>query len=149
MRLKTTPDEIPTLNLTSMIDVLFVLIIFFMLATRFADVERDIAVKVPRVQGQAGTAAAPAPARRIINVQRDGQITLDRKVVSAEQLTAELSAARRQNQALGVIVRGDGEGAFQNVATVLNACRRAGIGDLGISVSLAKHEPSPGAATKR
>ena len=58
MHLKTHADEMPALNLTSMIDVLFLLIIFFMVATRFEDAERDIAVKVPRVSAQA--AASPA-----------------------------------------------------------------------------------------
>lgn len=147
MHLKTQPDEIPALNLTSMIDVLFVLIIFFLLATRFADLERDIAVRVPRVA--ATGAAAPAPPRRVINVHQDGKITLDRKVVTAEQLTAELTASRRQAKDLGVVVRGDGEGAFQNVATVLNACRQAGISDLGISVNLAKQVSAAGGTVKR
>ena len=39
----------PTLNLTSMIDVLFLLIIFFMVATKFDEMERNIEVAVPEV----------------------------------------------------------------------------------------------------
>ena len=38
---------------------------------------------------------------------------------------------------LGVIIRGEADGPFQNVAAVLTACRQAGISDLGISVRLA------------
>ncbi len=134
MHLKTQPDEIPTLNLTSMIDVLFLLIIFFMVATRFEDAERDIAVKVPRVNAQA--AAAPAPPRKVIDVHRDGHIAFDHRTVSPDELLAALRAAKQARADLGVVVRGDGDGAFQNVATVLSACRRAGISDLGISVSV-------------
>ena len=147
MHLKTHQDEMPQLNLTSMIDVLFLLIIFFMLATRFADVERDLAVHVPRVSEHG--APAPAPARHVINVHRDGHLALDRQRVTVEELTAALTAARREHKDVGVIVRGDGEGAFQNVASVLNACRRAGISDLGISVSLAQGEPAAGGTTRR
>ena len=85
----------------------------------------------------------------MINVHRDGKISLDRKVLTVEQLTAELKNARRQTQDVGVIVRGDGAGEFQNVATVLNACRQAGISDLGISVSLAKRDDATTPAARR
>jgi len=56
--------------------------------------------------------------------------------VSVEELTARLSAARSQYRDLGVLVRGDGDGRYQNVAEVLSACKRAGIAELGISVRL-------------
>ena len=135
MPLKTHFDEPPSLNLTSMMDVAFLLIIFFMLGTRFSSHERKIELKVPQVS-ESG-ALTPAPEKRVINVYRDGQITLDRDTVTLAQLTAKLAAARRQYADLGVIVRGDAEGAFQNVADVLASCRKAGVSDLGISVRLA------------
>ncbi len=53
MPLKTHPDETPALNLTAMLDVMFLLIIFFMLGTRFADQERQIALQVPTVVNRA------------------------------------------------------------------------------------------------
>jgi biopolymer transport protein ExbD len=121
-----------------MIDIVFLLIIFFMVGTKFVEMERQIAVQVPEV-ADAGN-LSPAPAKRIINVHRDGQISLDRRFVTIDQLTSELTAARRQHKELGVIVRGDGEGTFQNVAAVMNACTQAGISDMGISVRFAQKE---------
>ena len=136
MPLKTFPDEPTQMNLTPMLDVVFNLIIFFMVATRFSQFERKIDVRVPRV-APAG-ALNPAPAKRIINVYQDGQITLEGQTVTLDQLTAELAAASQRSRDLGVVVRGDGQGAFQNIAAVLNACRQAGVSDLGISVRLAE-----------
>jgi biopolymer transport protein ExbD len=136
MPLKTNVDEAPGLNLTPMIDVVFQLIIFFMVGTKFAEMERNIALQVPEVSPI--KALTPAPERRVINVYRDGRVELDRDFVSLEQLTDQLAAARREYADLGVLVRGDGEGAFQNVAGVLGACRQAGISDLGISVRLTR-----------
>lgn len=132
MPLKTHFDEAPSLNLTAMLDVMFLLIIFFILGTRFIDDERKIGLKVPEVAAQ-GTLGAAA-ARTEINVHRDGTITLDKTPVNLEQLTARLNVARRQRGDLSVLVRGDAQGAFQNVAAVLTACHRAGIHDLGITV---------------
>ena len=136
MPLKTHRDEQPTLNLTPMIDIVFLLIIFFMVGTKFAEWENKLALKVPQVQEMG--ALAPAPEKRVINVYRDGSISLNREFVTIDQLTAKLSSVREQYSGLGVVVRGDAEGPLQNVATVLGACREAGITDMGISVRLAR-----------
>ena len=136
MPLKTSVDEMPTMNLTSMIDVLFLLIIFFMAATQFAELERNIQLQVPQV-GDAKNLPA-APKRQVISIYRDGQVALDREPVTLEQLTQRLAEHRQTNPRLSVLVRGDGDGTFQNVASVLAACRQAGISDLGISVRLAR-----------
>jgi biopolymer transport protein ExbD len=134
MPLKTNVDEPMTINMTPMVDVVFQLIVFFMVGTKFAEMERDITLHVPQVS--AIKAMTPAPERRVINVYRDGQISMDRQIVTLDQLVSRLAAARQEYAGLGVLVRGDAEGPFQNVASVLGACRRAGISDLGISVRI-------------
>jgi len=141
MPLKTHLDDEPTLNLTAMLDVMFLLIIFFVLGTRFIDDERKIGLRVPEVTDRGALSAAPE--RRVVNVYRDGSITLDQKPVTLEQLTAELAAVRRQYEDIGVLVRGDAHGEFQNVAEVLNACKQAGVKDLGISVHLVRERGRP------
>ena len=136
MPIKTFQDEHPSINLTPMIDIVFLLIIFFMVGTKFVEVEREIAVNVPRVSD--GGSLTAAPEKRIINVYRDGHVTLDNQAMTVDELKTELTLARSQYAGLGVVVRGDAEGTFQNVASVLDACRQAGIADMGISVKLAK-----------
>jgi biopolymer transport protein ExbD len=69
-----------------------------------------------------------------VNVYRDGTITLDKATVTLSQLTQALTIAHRQYSDLSVLVRGDARGEFQNVASVLAACKQAGIQDLGITV---------------
>jgi biopolymer transport protein ExbD len=132
MPLKTHLDDEPTLNLTAMLDVMFLLIIFFMLGTRFVDNERKIGLRVPEVVDRGALTAAPA--RKEVNVYRDGAVTLDKNPVTLDELTTRLAAARRQYSDLGVLVRGDAKGEFQNVAAVLTACKQAGVQDLGITV---------------
>jgi biopolymer transport protein ExbD len=96
--------------------------------------ERELVVDVPRVSE--GDTLTAAPEKRVVNVYRDGRVALDNQAMTVDQLKSELRAARSQYAGLGVIVRGDAEGAFQNVASVLDACRQAGIAEMGISVKL-------------
>jgi len=134
MPLKTTHDEPPTINMIPMIDLMFNLIIFFLVGTEFATLERNITLRVPEVVDKG--ALTTAPERRVVNVFRDGVVTLDEKQVTLDQLTKRLAGARAQYSDLGVLVRGDGQGVFQRVAEVLNACKQAGIQELGITVRL-------------
>ncbi len=139
MPLKTMVDEQPTMNLTSMIDVMFLLVIFFMVGTKFSDNERNLSVRVPQVTASGPIAAAPQ--KRVINISADGRITLDQKAITIIELKARLQAARQEYAKLGVVVRGDAQATHQNVASVLSACREAGISDLGISVRVADGKP--------
>ena len=136
MPLKTQHDEQPSLNLTPMIDVVFLLIIFFMAATTFTSEERAMDVNVPEVGG--ASLATAVTERQVINVGRDGVISLNRQAIALTELGDELRARIQANPRLGVTVRGDGEGTFQNVASVLDTCRQAGVVDMSISVRVAR-----------
>ena len=137
MPLKTHHDEQPTINLTPMIDIVFLLIIFFMVGAKFSEMEPKIPVKVPEVSNAGALTAAPQ--RRIVSIQKNGQVALDDEIMTLPALVEELSVAREEYPELGVVIRGDAEGAFQNVAAVLSACRAAGVTEMGISVKLAAH----------
>lgn len=132
MPLKIQEDEPPALNLIPMIDIMFNVIIFFLVTSTFASLERDIPLRVPEVVDKG--ALTDAPQRRVVNVFRDGRITLDEASVTLEELVERLSRMHEQYADLGVLVRGDAHGEFQPIARVLNACKQAGIQELGISV---------------
>jgi len=138
MPLKTHLDEQPTLNLTPMIDIVFLLIIFFMVGTKFTELERKIGLRVPEVTDSGALTAAPE--RKVISVYRDGRIELDQEPVTLGELTSRLTDVSRQYADLGVLVRGDGRGPYANVANVLNACKQAGVRDLNLSVQIKPQE---------
>ncbi len=143
MPLKVTRDEQTSINLTPLIDIVFLLIIFFMVGTRFSelnDQEKQIPLDVPTVQP--ATALTPAPQKRVINVLNDGSIRLDDRTVSLDELRSELIANRKQYADLGVIVRGDARVPYQSVADVIAVCKESRIGDLGIAVRVADRDVS-------
>lgn len=138
MALRLQRDEQATINLTPLIDIVFLLIIFFMVGTKFSELdeaEKNLALQVPQVTDT--KALTEAPRKRNVNVMKDGTILLDREPVSLDQLYQRLAAAREQYQQTGVVVRGDSESIYQHVADVIATCRRAEITDLSISVRVA------------
>ncbi len=134
MPIRTSPLEEPTLNLTPMIDVILVLIIFFMVATKFADEERSLELTIPSIGNSKAATTAPDP--KIVNVQQDGQVALGATPVTLPELTTQLTAARSQYKRLNVLIRGDRLATHGRMAEVYDACKEAGIAELAISVKL-------------
>jgi biopolymer transport protein ExbD len=116
-----------------MIDVLFLLIIFFMVSTKFDELERNIDVAIPEV-GQAGETSPPAKPI-VVTVFADGHFELDGQAVSVSELVSQLSARGGLGRP-SVVIRGDATCQYQHVAVALAACRQANISELGIAVRL-------------
>ena len=134
MPLKTSQDDdMPAINLTPMLDIVFNLIIFFMVGTRFVDAEKKVDVKVPQVKH--GGNMTSVPDKRLVNVHKEGNVSLDGRDVSLDQLVAQLGSDRRQNPEMAITIRGDAKTDFQHVAAALAACNSAGVKNIGISMS--------------
>jgi biopolymer transport protein ExbD len=132
----TTGVDPFALNLTPMIDVVFLLVIFFMSATQFAEVERAVELELPTV-GSDGTSVAAVVEPRIVSVTEAGQITLDGEARSIDELKADLKLAKESattGAGTAVLIHGDARCDFQHIAAALTACRAAGIADVGVSV---------------
>jgi biopolymer transport protein ExbD len=128
MPLKLSQEENAGINLTSMIDVLFLLIIFFMVGTRFSENEGSIEVNLPKLAN--GGAMLNAPAGKVVALRADKAIVLDNQVVSIQQLEQILQNERRNYPDVKVSVKADGDGSIQSLSEVLGAIQRAGVSNL-------------------
>ena len=94
MPLKMQPLEEPQLNLTPMLDVVFNLLIFFMVGTRFADLERQFDVQLPQVS--TAQPLTSLPDEIVVNVFPDGKIVVNREEISSSELLSRLTEARER-----------------------------------------------------
>jgi biopolymer transport protein ExbD len=131
MKLQDFDEDEPGLNLTPMIDVVFTLLVFFMLATKFAERERELDVDLPAAS--AANEPRPNPQEIVINVSRDGRVSIDGQALQGEDLFHALEAAAHRAPTTMVTVRGDRQGSYDEIVQVLNQCARAGLSDLSLS----------------
>lgn len=113
------------LDLTPIIDMVFLLLIFFLVATTFHQTEREIQVALP-------TAASGAPISAmlrelVVNVNVEGKIIVGGRTVEPEVLRTMVSEAVAQNPEQKVTVRGDRGTVYANVVRVLDICKTSGI----------------------
>lgn len=112
-----------SLNLTPLIDVVMFLLIFFMIATRFAQEDRELPVKLP-----SASSAVPMtmePSELVVNVDATGKYMVQGQILTIGQLEKTIQQAVIDNPVnQNVTIRGDRQVAFQSVVSVIDLCTR-------------------------
>ena len=138
MPLKMEPLEEPNLILTPVIDIMLLLLIFFMVATEFADEERHFDIELPTTSDVAALMSLPDPAT--VSVTAAGEVFLQGESVAVPDLEQRLAAMRQNDPGQAVLVRGDGAAAYQRIIDVLAAVKRAGIASVSLANRPAEQE---------
>lgn len=116
-------------DLTPLIDVVFLLLLFFMLTTTFVHSNR---LKLDLPEAASGESVREREPW-VIEVDAQGRYALNGDVVDAAMLAARLKAMPEDASAAGLLVRADGQASHQAVVRVLDAARAAGITRIGIA----------------
>lgn len=120
----------PEFSMAPLIDIVFQLLIFFMLATTYQKSERQLDVELPRAQS--GEKASSVPEEIVVDVTRDGRWFVAGREVEREGLIGALETAANGRTQTPVMVRGDRLAAHENVVVVLDACGLAGLQNLAV-----------------
>ncbi len=130
MKLRVTDEDEPAMNLTPMVDVIFNLLVFFMLATTFAERERLLDLELPFAS--ATNTRQPEPRELVINVARDGGVWIDGRAVAGAELAAVLQGAANRDKNTMVTIRGDRRGYYNEIVHVLDECMQAGLENVSL-----------------
>lgn len=121
-------------NLTPMIDVVFQLLLFFLVASKFAEDERELNVVLPHASEARPLTAKPEVL--FVNVDRLGHFIVDRQLLDSEALEAKLKQAAANNPGRQTVeIRADRECLWQFVVEVMNLCNKAGIRDYRVTTT--------------
>jgi biopolymer transport protein ExbD len=131
MPLKTTPLEEPSLNITSLLDIILTIVMFFMVSTTFSQNERQTEIMVPTVSDN--SVLTGQPDEIVVNVALDGQMQVNGKPQSSETLAALLEQALKSFPNQSVVIRGDGRCEYQMVMDAFSVCRQAGVRNISVA----------------
>ena len=132
MNLRRQRAEDPDINLTPLIDVVFLLLIFFMVSTTFKR-DADLAVELPEASAEP-TAQAPDTLELVIDAQGryflgDKEL-VDRKLNTVKQALAQAAGENRQRP---LVIRADAKTPHQAVVTAMDAAGQLGFKRLSIA----------------
>ena len=124
-------------NMTPMIDIVFLLIIFFLVSSHLARQENEMELPLPVAQ-EGNEPATSLGDRVTVNLTHGGQILLGGRPVLPEELSYRLGVenerAKRRHMRLEVRIRGDRRVPYSQIRPVLSACQTAGIARVSFSV---------------
>lgn len=136
-------EPIP-LQLAPLIDILLLLLLFFIITMNFAKQETEIEIAVPAAEeGKENTDRTYGEI--VINVKKDGVITMEGQTLTGDQLLTKLKLIASVQKDQAVILRSDENSLYKFTINVLDVCQKAGIWN----VSFATRPPesdAPGGA---
>lgn len=127
------PLHHPGIQLAPLVDVLLLLLIFFLLTWNAARNENELDVKVPKASAAKEHLAPPGDV--VVNVKADGSVVVNRRTLTEGQLTDLLKNLIQLNSDQAVVIRGDETGAYKNVIGVLNICTQAGVTNVAFATA--------------
>ena len=110
------------LNITPLLDLAFVLLVIFIITT--TPVVNDLELTLPKA---ARKEKEPPRKANYVSVSADGNVFLNRKQVTSDELLEQLIQLRTDDPDLSVIVRGDGKTRYRKIAVVLDALQQANV----------------------
>ena len=138
---KTGPQK-PPFPLAAMIDILFLLLLFFMLTSLYAQMEVELNITLPT--SKEGAEIEREPTEIIINVKADGTYVINQIAHTADKVDQILRDLARNYRGQHIIVRGDKEAKYDYIITLLDLCKKHDIWN--VSFALRKEAPAPAEA---
>ena len=129
----------PALALTSMLDVIFLLLCFFVTASVFSQWESEISISLPA----ASSSETPSrlPGEVILNVARDGSVTVNARKLTLNDLGERLRKVADFYPGQPVVIRADRETFYDSLVKVLDTCRVAGVWNFSLA-TVEEKEPA-------
>lgn len=120
--------------MTPMIDVVFLLIIFFLVSSHLARNESQLELELP-IAGSASDDVDQQTPRMIVNVDADGNLFLAGRPVGSDQLKERFSdAVEKEGDGLEVRIRGSRNVAYSAVEPIMRSCVQVGIWNVSYAV---------------
>ncbi|MCB1858002.1 MAG: biopolymer transporter ExbD [Gammaproteobacteria bacterium] len=137
MRKRHTEHETPAavVNLTPLLDMVFILLIFFLVTSSFL---KETGIEVDRPA--AGSALPQKSGGIVVTIDSRNEIWIERQPIAPQLLVSEIERLRRSNPGRGVVIAADKHSRTGLLIDVMDRLRLAGISNLTVATS-EKHDP--------
>lgn len=126
-------NNAPGFQIAPMVDIVFLLLIFFLVTWNFSRSETELDVKVPKARE--GKETRRAVGEVILNVKSNGTVVMNRRTMDSTELQKTLQKIASLYPDQAVILRGDENTDYRHVVEVLDICRRANIWNVAFATS--------------
>jgi len=128
---RSLKPESPGFQLAPMVDIVFILVFFFITAQLYSRWETELDITLPTAR--TGTLPQRLPGEVIINVTRDGRFIVNARELSEEEMSEMLDRLARLFPGQPVLVRADRRTTYERIIRLLDLCRHADIWNISFA----------------
>ena len=121
----------PDLNIIAMIDIMFFLLVFFMLSTMYMVEQKTIPVNLP----QATSATIDNKTNFTVTLKDDGSIYLEDQQTDIQTLLMQATKEQKNNPSFAIIIRADKDINYDKVVSFIDTLKKAGITRFGLATN--------------
>ena len=129
IKLKSRRNRMPVIMLSPMIDMMFLLLIFFIVSTMQMTELKTIPVKLP----VATESVIQNTAKFTVTIKDDGAYWLQDKVISKQDLVNRARAEQKKDEKFHVVIRADENVQYKAVIGLLDSFKKAGVSRVGLA----------------
>ena len=131
---KRAQPQLLGFQIAPMVDILLVLLVFFIVTWNFAITENELDVKVPTAT--AAKEQQPVANQTVLNVRKNGTVVMNRKELTLEELQKKLSQLAQLYPDYAIILRGDEHLPYKDLMAVMDVCRQANIWNVAFATAV-------------
>lgn len=131
MKMLCSEDDSQGVRIAPLIDIVFLLLIFFLVATTFYEAEKDITIRL--AGATEGQERSQTPELVTVNITEAGAMIVSQRLYTLDQLETHLQDARKRNPNVAVILRCDRRARHAEFVSALNICERTGISRVSVA----------------
>lgn len=126
--------ELPSFQFTSMMDVVFLLLCFFVTSSVFSQWEYEIDIALPTAES--GTMPARLPGEIIVNIDKEGVIRINQVELTEEEFLDRCRKLSSIYKGHPIVLRADKETDYADVLNVIDICRQADIWQISFATDM-------------
>ena len=128
---KTKRSHAAVLQMTSLMDVVFLLLCFFMTANEFARWETEVGITLPTAQS--ATIPGRMPGEIILNLNAKGDVTINGVKLTLAEVTERMKRIAENFPGQPVVIRADKASSYETLMSLIDACRTANVWNFSLA----------------
>ncbi len=127
------------MQLAPMIDIVFLLLIFFIVTWQFSRSETEMKISVP--SSEEGADPKRVRGEIIVNVRKNGEVVVEGRTLTRDQLRNRLERVAQVYENQPIRLRGDSDCTYQTIVEIIDVCQKSGIWNISFATQK-KRPPS-------
>ena len=129
--MKNKRSRAPAVQMASLMDIVFLLLCFFVTSSVFSQWETEVAITLPTAKS--ATIPGRMPGEIILNLNADGKVSVNGHALSLEEVTKRLTRIAENFPGQPVVIRADKTCSYETLMSLIDACRTANVWNFSLA----------------